>query len=90
MTYDDMRTQANLQRIAQLRTLHKAEAAEILGVSPEQIDKLRLAGALRGIRCGKEWRYSQTEIVDFLAAADGQDVSGPENMRKLAQQRRGK
>lgn len=87
MTYDDMRTRANLERIAQLRTLHKAEAAEILGVSPEQIDKLRWSGALRGIRCGKEWRFSQSEIIAFLAAADGQDVSGPENMRRLAQQR---
>lgn len=83
-------TRAEEIRTAQLETLRmitKEEAAGILGVSPGQIDKLRQAGALKAVKAGKEWRYSQEEIRLFQQQAAGLDLSGPENMRKFARVR---
>lgn len=68
--------------VSGIGTLSKAEAAEVLGISPTQVDKLRQCGLLRAVKPGQAWRYSQDELKSFMADLAGVDVSSPELMVK--------
>ena len=42
------------------------EAAEQLGCAPKTVRKLIRAGALRGVRLGREWRVDQDQLDLFV------------------------
>lgn len=66
--------------IQNVAMLTKLEAAEALGVSPLQVDKMRQCGLLKATRTGQGWRFSQEELRDFQRDLRGVDVSNEKMM----------
>ena len=49
--------------------LTRDEVAELLRAKgPRTVDRLRLAGKLRGVRVGREWRYRREDVAEFVAS----------------------
>lgn len=68
-------TEDQVMMIRPLRMLSKPEAAEVLRVGIEQVDKFRNFGLLKGTKTGKGWVYSQAELLAFQADLLGCDIS---------------
>jgi excisionase family DNA binding protein len=52
-----------------VRVLNADEAARILRVSRKTLYRLAASGELRGRKVGREWRFTEDEILRFLKAA---------------------
>ncbi|WP_289298660.1 helix-turn-helix domain-containing protein [uncultured Reyranella sp.] len=46
-----------------------AEAAEMLALDPEQVERMCRNGSLRARKVGKAWRVPGTALVEFVEAA---------------------
>jgi excisionase family DNA binding protein len=56
--------------------MNSREAAEFLRVNPETVIREARAGRLPGRRIGKEWRFSRTALLEWLARGpDDEDRS---------------
>ena len=53
------------------------ETAEELGVVPETIRRLLLAGHLRGYKVGRRWRVTRQALDGFKAAGGARPVGRP-------------
>ena len=47
------------------------EVAEILKTSKQQVRKMIHSGEFPAVRIGREWRISETSIMEFLAGVRG-------------------
>lgn len=48
------------------------EVAHLLQVSPRTIRQWADEGAIRALRCGRQWRFRLTDLKDFLARAEAE------------------
>lgn len=53
--------------------MNSREAADFLRVSAETVIREARAGRLPGRRLGKEWRFSRTALLDWLAGGPGEE-----------------
>ena len=49
-----------------LKLINRKDAAQILGVSVQTLDRLRAKGELKGGRIGDLVKFSEQEIQDFI------------------------
>ena len=49
--------------------------AELLAVNPETIRRAAASGALRSVRVGRERRYPESAVKDWLAAEDARQAA---------------
>ena len=56
---------------AESEIMNSREAADFLRVSAETVIREARAGRLPGRRLGKEWRFSRTALLDWLAGGPG-------------------
>ena len=66
------------------RTYTLRETAELIGMDRHHFPLLCELGMLKGIKTGKERRYSEKEIEEFWERFKGADLSNPENIRFAA------
>lgn len=72
--------QIRMDLVATVGMLTKEEAAQALLVSPQQIDKMRHIGMLKGTKTGQAWRFGQDELKKFQEEYKGFDVSNEQAM----------
>lgn len=75
-----MKSRIRTDLVSGVAMLTKEEAAEALGVSPTQVDKMRQCGLLKATKTGQGWRFSQDEMKAFQHDLLGVDVSSMELM----------
>ena len=56
---------------AESEIMNSREAADFLRVSAETVIREARAGRLPGRRLGKEWRFSRTALLNWLAGGPG-------------------
>ncbi len=65
-----------LPDIATLEYMYDKETvAEVLGVTPHKVERLRKEGKLTALRAGKLWRYPESTINRFLGLSDDHNRS---------------
>lgn len=58
------------------------ELADELHTSPDKVDLLRRAGAIKGIKKGKGFIFSMDEVKTFLERFKGADLSNYESIKR--------
>ena len=59
------------------RFVELKEAADTLGMTPDQLVELRASGEIHGYRDGASWKFKEDEVQRFLNDAGGLDQSQP-------------
>lgn len=73
--------------IPKVTMLTAEETGEALQTTADKIHTFRNCGLLRGIKTGKNWMFSQSEIERFQNEMIGMDLSNPTAIEKVLHER---
>lgn len=62
------------------KLLSVKEVQEVLGLSERTVFRLIKSGDLKGFKVGREWRFEETDVTDYIRAQRAKSQSKAENV----------